>query len=73
MSVQKPIKCHKSDYFKPEVDEKLWRLYDELPILSSQKCGANETSVPYEIRGNGIRTENGVLVTYFTISVLVHF
>jgi hypothetical protein len=64
VSVQKPIKCNKYDYFQPEVDPKLWNLFDELPILSSEKCSSNQTSIPYEIRGKGIRVENGVLVTH---------
>ena len=64
MSVQKPIKCNRVDFFKPDIDQSLWSLYDELPIVSSRKCDVNETSVPFEIRGNGIRIESGLLVTY---------
>ncbi len=65
--MQKPIKCNKSNHLKPEVDPMLWNLYDELPIFSSKKCEADEISIPFEIRGNGIGVENGVLVLYLTI------
>jgi hypothetical protein len=61
VSVQKPLKCNKLDFFNENVDAALWSLFDQFPIVSSRECGPNQTSVPFEIRGNGIRIENGFI------------
>jgi hypothetical protein len=53
------LKCNTFDFLNKNIDSSLWSLLDQEPILSSQGCGSGKTSIPFEIRGNGIRIENG--------------
>ena len=63
MSEQKPIKCSKMDFFNDKIDQSLWSLFGQVPIVFSRECGDSETSIPFELRGNGIKIEKGFLVT----------
>ena len=62
MSEQKPIKCTKTNFYNDKIDQSLWALFDKIPTVSSRECGENETSIPFEIRGSGIKIEKGLLV-----------
>ena len=51
------------DFFNDKIDQSLWSLFDQVPIVFTGECGKNETGIPFEIRGNGIKIKKGLMVT----------